>query len=120
MTSESEPDNDHRIHLEIPRTLFAYLLGGSFFVGAGGMASVTPFIDRAAIEQCFDNSQIAIEVAAQHGEEFVELRRQLRELKDITHTRTQAEASERAYNRRIELIEDRQDYSERKLRELEK
>lgn len=112
-------EDDHRIHLEIPPSILAGLLGASLLGGAGGMATFGPSLDRAALQQCFDNSAASLSVTAQHAGEFVELRRDLRDLEDSTYTRHQAKDDFDTLGRRIDLLEDRQDYSERKLREID-
>lgn len=115
---EIAPD-DHRIHLEIPPSILAGLLGASLLGGAGGMATFGPSLDRAALQQCFDNSATALEVAAQHGEEFVDLNRRIRRVEDSAYSRSQAKEDFDSVRKRFDLLEDRQEYAERKLREIE-
>ena len=112
-------EDDNRVHLEVPPSILIGLLGASLLGGAGGMATFGPSLDRAALQQCFDNSQIAIDVAAQHGDEFVDLRRQVRRIEDKVYTRSQAEEDNDSIRKRLDLLEDRQEYSERRLRDLE-
>lgn len=61
----------------IPFTPTAIVLTvvGAIGVGFSGRAFLSPQEQLAAINKCYDNSQIALNVAAQHGEELVSIRK---------------------------------------------
>jgi hypothetical protein len=68
-------DSDKRTHFEIPPIVLTLLIGSSLGGGAGLYGALGPQLEKKAIDACFDNSQTALDVAAQHGEELNELRR---------------------------------------------
>lgn len=67
-------DNDDDVHIAIPPRAFWLLIGAVGLGGAGGGAILGPTADQHALEACYDNSRIAIDVVAQHGDEFNKLR----------------------------------------------
>ena len=63
---------DRNISVSAP--VFYLLIGAAGLGGLGGGSFLAPALERQAIQACFDNSQIAIDVAAQHGAEIQTLR----------------------------------------------
>lgn len=62
------------VHISLPPAVFASVIAAALLGGGGIYGFFGPQMDRAALEACFNNSRIAIDVAAQHGEEFNKLR----------------------------------------------
>ena len=118
-----QTENDSRVHLAVPPGAFVLFLGFAFAGGAGGMSAIREPLDQAAISQCFDNSATAIRmaenalgVAAQHGEEFNEIRFDLRGIKDGNYTDADAKRDHGRYDERIELLKERLDLIESRVR----
>jgi hypothetical protein len=104
MTDES---NDH---ISLPPAVFYLLIGGVFGGGAGLTGFVQPHLEREAVTACYDNSQIAIEVAAQHGEELQILRSLI--LERTRYRYTSEDAQKRwTEHERSEALQDRRLYS---------
>jgi hypothetical protein len=98
--------------LNIPPLVFYMLLGAAGLGGAGGYGVLGPQLQKDAIELCFDNSQTALNVAAQHGQELLDLRnlvydRTVQRYTSEDATRDWAEQKERdeAQDRRLRLLE---------------
>ena len=92
--------------------IFYLLLGAAGFGGAGLNGVVGPQLDRKAIESCFDNSQIAIETSAQHGQELIDLKRYVDERTRYRYTSEDArkdasanESRDAQQERRLTTIE---------------
>ena len=67
-------DNGPADHISISPVVFYLLLGSAATAGVGGGTFLQPAVNQEALEACFDNSQRAINVAVQHGEELNNLR----------------------------------------------
>lgn len=65
---------DDRTHFELPPVVLALLLSSAAGGGAGLYGVLGPQLEKEAITACFDNSQTALKVAAQHGAEILDLR----------------------------------------------
>jgi len=98
----AEPSSD--ITLSAP--VFYLLLSGTALGGAGAFGIAGKGLTHDFIEQCVDKSEIAIQVAAQHGQEFVELRQQLDSRTRERYTSGDAENDWRR-QARIDDIQDR-------------
>lgn len=119
-------DSNDDVHIAIPPAAFWLLISAVGLGGLGGGAFLGPAADQKALEACFDNSRIAIDVAAQHGEEFNTLRGEVERARDVItdvhrelvertvdrYTQTQAnrdkqrhEEEHRALERRLEALE---------------
>lgn len=66
-------EQDDSIHVTVPRGVAATLLLAVGLGGAGAGVTLGPQIEKSALEQCYDNSSIALQVSAQHGEEIKNL-----------------------------------------------
>lgn len=80
--------DDDSNHITLSPAVLTLLLGGTFAGGGGLYGAAIPHLDKAALAQCFDNSSTALMVAAQHGQEFVELRTELNRLQRHIDDRT--------------------------------
>ena len=90
-----------------------WILCGAFgFGGTGAGIWSAPQIERSALEACYNNAQIAIEVAAQHGDEFNEVRSEIasnrRLIYDRTNSRWTADAQREydAQQRQIDSLQN--------------
>ena len=106
-------DDDKHISLAAP--VFYLLLGAAVTGGAGVSNLVGGQAQREAIEACFDNSKTAISVAAQHGEELVDIRGLLLERTRYRYTSQDAESDKRAQEKRDEIQNRRLDHLEREM-----
>jgi hypothetical protein len=70
-----ESTNDTGVHLS--PTALVLVIGAALSGGAGVSGVLQPRADQEALKACFDNSQIALNVAAQHGEELTEINRRI-------------------------------------------
>jgi hypothetical protein len=109
MDGHEEPSN----HIVLSPTIFALLLGSTLSGGAGLYGFVQPELEKEAIRSCFNNSQTALQVAAQHGEEIKVLRSQLLERTQYRYTSEDAardrglqREKDTLQNRRIQFLED--------------
>ena len=100
-------------HISISPTVFYLLLAAAGFGGLGGGSVLTSQAERPAFQQCIDNSDVALDVAAQHG-------RELQSLRDLIYERTQEWSS--ALDARKDWNEQfrRDEAQERRLTQLEK
>ena len=106
-------DDSSGVHIFVPRTLLGVAGAGLLSLGVGGGIAFSPQINQVALEQCFDNSQTALSVAAQHGEEFVEVRRRLSQLESRGYTIEQYEDDRDDHQREHNLIDRRIDLLEK-------
>ena len=104
-----EPSN----HIILSPPVFYFLLAAAGFGGAGTFGVVGPALETKALEACFDNSRIAIEVAAQHGSEIQGLRELLLDRTQYRYTSQDAAKHSQADDRVHALIDQRLDYLER-------
>lgn len=102
-------------HIIISPNVLYLLLAGTALGGGGLSAVVGPQLERSAIEACYDNSQIALDVAAQHGQELVDIRRLLLERTRYRFTSEDAEKARRTQARRDEAQDRRLIYIEREI-----
>ena len=98
----AESNND--ITLSAP--IFYLLLSGVAAGGAGVFGIAGKSVTQELIEHCADQSKTALDVTAQHGQEFVELRQQLNARTRERYTATDAENDWRG-QARIDDIQDR-------------
>ena len=106
---DSEPDN----HIILSPPVFYFLLAAAGFGGAGTFGVVGPQIEHAAIEACYDNSRIAIEVAAQHGSEIQGLREDINDKTKYRYTSEDAARDRREMDREHAILIQRLNYLER-------
>ena len=112
-------DGDSGVTLSTP---VFYLLLSAVGLGGAGVFGVTGVqFERDVFEQCVNNSEIAIKVAAQHGEELLELRSQIYSRTQSRYTADNAESDRRKQSRvdeiqdrRIQLIESHIEKEERR------
>ena len=114
MADKLSGDNDgnsiNSVVLSTP--IFYLLLGAAGFGGAGINGSIGPQLERKAITACFDNSQIAIETSAQHGQELIDLKRYVDDStrhrytsEDARKDGSKADARDAQQERRLNSIE---------------
>ena len=87
MTGKQVEDDD-TIHVTLPRAMFATVLVSMLAAGAGTGFTFAPQMDSSALEQCFDNSQTALEVASERGKETAELVDDIAEVRRLIYNRT--------------------------------
>lgn len=97
-------DNSSDITLSAP--IFYLLLASTGLGGAGAFGIAGKGLTAEVIEECVDKSGIALDVAAQHGQEFVELRQQINDRTRSRYTSTDAENDWRR-QARIDDVQDR-------------
>lgn len=109
-----EPD-----HIGISPNFLIFLVGSALAGGTGVGTFFGPKIEQGALQSCYDNSQIAmqaaqtaLDVAAQHGDELLDIRKLLYERTEDRYTSDQAakqwrehEGRELFQNRRLDSIE---------------
>jgi hypothetical protein len=108
--------NESDDHIALSPAIFYLLLGGVSLGGAGLGGIVQPALTTEAaeaVEACYNNAQIALNVAAQHGAEIQGLRTLILDRTKYRYTSEQAstdwlnhERSEDLQNRRLDLIEN--------------
>lgn len=86
--------------------MFYLLLSATGLGGAGAFGLAGHGVDRKILDACVDNSQIALSVAEQHGEELVELRGELFRRTVSRYTGEDAEKDWRE-QRKLDDIQDR-------------
>jgi hypothetical protein len=106
----------------ITPTVLVLIVSSAVTVGAGGFSAFSPTLQIAAIEQCYDQSAIALSVAAQHGEEFVQVKHDIKRLYDQLNESTRdrytgqkATDDWREHTRLHDVIDRRLDYLERQI-----
>lgn len=75
-------------HITTPPAVLALYISAAFFGGGGIVSTLEPNLQQGALQACYDNSQTALNVAAQHGDEFVEIRADIAKLDDKIDDRT--------------------------------
>lgn len=105
-------------HIILAPSVFYFLLGAAGLGGAGSYGVIGPKLEQSALESCFTNSQIAIDVAAQHGQELLDLRRLILERtqyrytsEDAAREKTKQDQRDDAQDRRINQLEREVDKS---------
>jgi hypothetical protein len=107
--------------ISLSPTVLALLLSAAGLGGGGLMGVAGPHLDKQALEQCYDNSETALAVAAQHGQELLDLRQLIydrsnarytlndaaRDWKDQDKINSQAEREIRLLRQRIDALENR-------------
>jgi microcystin-dependent protein len=105
-------DDDGKHFVLAPNAL--YLLLGSAVLGGGGLSTVAlPQLQQEAVQACYDNSQIALDVAAQHGEEITGLRQLILSRTQYRYTSEDAAKSELRGERRDQEQDRRLNFLER-------
>jgi hypothetical protein len=66
--------DENDVHISLPPGIFVTVLVGALLGGGGLYGALGPHLDREAVTQCYNNSKIALDVAAQHGAEIQVLR----------------------------------------------
>ena len=106
--------NESDGHIALPANVFYLLLCGIAGGGAGINGFIQPKLTTEAVEACYDNSKVALEVAAQHGQELQNIRNSLIERTQYRYTSENAqkdwaehERFENLQNRRLDHIESR-------------
>jgi len=102
-----DDDEDGTVHISVPRSIFAVILVAVAGSGAGLMGTIGPQLDKTAITSCIDNSQTAISVAAQHGEELQTLRNLIYDRTADRYTSEDAAKHQRDTDRWLGRIEAR-------------
>ena len=82
-----ERENEHSV-IELPAVAFWGVVSAALAGGAGGYSVLGPQIERKALEACYDNSQTALEVVAQHGAEFLDVRAAISENRRLIYEKT--------------------------------
>ena len=95
--------------------MLIYLLGGSVLAGAGGAVTLGPTLEKEAIKACFDNSQTALNVAAQHGQELVRLNGLILDRTQERWTRSDALRTRAEIKEEIDLLNKHTHLLEREL-----
>lgn len=116
-------NDDEPGHITISPTAFALLVGSALAGGAGGGTFFGTQFEKQSLQACYDNSKIALEVVAQHGEEFVDVKKLIGQNRALIYERTEGrytiedaakrwteherkqEAEARSIWRRLEAIE---------------
>lgn len=93
-------------HIVISPTIFYFLLGASSLGGAGLWGVTGSKIEAESLKACFDNSQTALSVAEQHGDELNGIRRELYTRTQLRYTSEDAENDQRK-QARVDDIQDR-------------
>ena len=96
--------NDDGITLSAP--IFYLLLSTAGLGGAGVFGAAGLGLDKDMFEQCVDQSEVALKVAEQHGQELLELRGQIYQRTQSRYTADDAEIDMKKQGR-IDDIQDR-------------
>jgi hypothetical protein len=110
MNDESDVLNG--IHLS--PTALVLIVGAALSGGAGVSGIFQPRADQEALEACYDNSRIAINVAAQHGEEIQTLRGRIDIGTRDRYTASDARKDKESHRDEHYLINKRLEYLENK------
>lgn len=108
----SEKDD---VHISLPPTIFAGLVLSAFLGGGGLYGVFGPQLDKAAVTQCIDNSDTAIDVAAQHGREIQVLRELILERTEGAYTRAEAREDWKQQDRRDSTQDRRLDFHDTQI-----
>lgn len=115
----SEEDNDIGVHFSIPRSYLVVFGFGMLGIGAGSGLSIAPTLDKAGLQQCFDNasdattsaqtsielSTDALNLAAQHGKELQAIRRDYYLANEARRANRELEKQYERISRRVERLE---------------
>ena len=104
-------ESDNHIILSPP--VFYFLLAAAGFGGAGTFGVVGPALETEALEACYDNSRIAIEVASQHGAEIQGLREDINDKTKYRYTSEDAARDRREMDREHAILIQRLDHLDR-------
>lgn len=120
----SESNNDLGGTTPIPTYVVVLVCLGMFGAGGGVNSLLKPSVETAALEQCSNNAQIALDVAADHSKEFVALNERITILKqhfdEELLRRDSLRAQEKQRQREIDEHQDRrQGVHERRINRLE-
>jgi hypothetical protein len=110
--------NDTRDGVKISYPVFYGLLVAATGGGLGVGGFVAPQAERSALEACYDNSKTALEVVAQHGQEFIDLKKYVDDRTFDRYTRDDALREQRNRESEEELQNRRLDWCEARLQEL--
>jgi len=116
-----EDTREHNV-IELPAVVFYGLISASLLGGAGGYSVLGPHLEKQTLESCYNNSQTALEVTAQHGKEFNDVRAAITENRRLIFEKTQsrytAEDASKQWREqeRIDHVQNRRlDYLERQV-----
>lgn len=104
---------DDTVHIALPRSVLVTLGLALLAGGTGAGLTLGPQVERTALQQCFDNSSTALSVAAQHGEELLQLEKLINEKTADRWSSTNHRNFERALRKELDLIEKRLQFLER-------
>lgn len=104
----------------IPTYLVVLAFGAVFGGGAGFSTFLNPRLETAAYEQCANNAEIALEVAADHSREIVDILDRLRTYRDFVVERTQDNYTAQEASRVKAVQRERDEQQERHLREIDR
>ena len=111
-------DSDEKPNITISHSAAILMLVAGLGTGAGGISLVGR--DQSAMLQCIDNSRTALDVAAQHGKEFLVINQRIEQLRQDLFDRTanrydseRASADWERQGRRDELQDQRLNHLDR-------
>ena len=105
-------ESDGKVHISMNPAIFYTVLTAVALGGLGGGLTLGPRMDEQAVLSCFDNSERALNVAVQHGEELNRLEELL-----IERTRSRYSQDDAARDGRQQSIRD--DNQDRRIQLLE-
>jgi len=105
MSGDTDRTDDSN-HFSLPPAVLYFLLAAAGLGGGGIYGVVGPQLEKKAIEQCFDNSETALAVVAQHGQELLDLRQLLYQRTAERYTSADA-AKDRRDNEKVHILYDR-------------
>ena len=120
-------ERDDKVHISLPPSLFGLILGAVGVAGLGGGAVLTPAVDKEALKACYDNSRTALEVVAQHGQEFVDVNSEIQHVNDrindiltqmLISTADRYTATDAARDKR--LHDEHEEIQDRRLEQIER
>ena len=116
----TEQNNELGSSIPIPTYIVVLVIGAAFTGGAGLNSYLGPRVQESAIEQCTRQAATALDVAAQHGEEFVEVNRRIRVLRDYINEKSAERPTGEQQAQRWKNQEDINIRKERWLTEIER
>ena len=116
----TETQNESSNHIIISPPVFYFLLSAAVAGGAGSYGIIGPQLEAEAISACFDNSQTALNVAAQHGQELLTLRQEDNRLQRLIEKGTVLRYTSADAEKNQIKQERRDDGQDRRLRQVER